>query len=145
MNASEKSPPAWVASDFALFDVSVAEVDDVGDVRVRVVGELDVLTAPALVEALSCLCGSAADRLAAPHRGAVHLDLSGLSFMDTAGVRAIAECRASLVAAGWRVCPTAAQPQVLRILEHSENQGWLPHDFVCADVPLRSDSPERRS
>ncbi len=67
----------------------------------------------------------------APHGGTVVLDLSRLSFMDTAGLRALVENHIALASRGWRVCPSAAQPQVAVLLGVADRANWLPEDFLC--------------
>jgi len=60
-----------------------------------------------------------------------------MSFIDSAGVRGLLDSQRRLAAYGWRVCPTGAQQQVGWLLDYADRNGWLPHDFLCADIPLQ--------
>src|SRR3954447_6702296 len=65
---------------------------DAGGVRVSVVGELDLATVPAL------------QRVLAAERTAGHdlwLDLSGLDFIDSMGIRAVVEAMNDAKRHGW--------------------------------------------
>ena len=66
--------------DSSDFGVTVSPVVD-GVVLVRVRGELDGAAAPQLVTAVKEAIGGGC--------GAVHLDLSGLAFLDSAGLSAL--------------------------------------------------------
>ena len=63
---------------------------------VLLTGELDIENSGLLQEAV-------ASTLAAHHGGVVHLDLSGLTFLDVSGARALATLHDHAVAGGWRV------------------------------------------
>jgi len=123
-----------IVEDFAVVVDAVDATNS--DVRVHVCGELDGLTAPTLTAALGALCGSGEQLVDAPYGGTVALNLSRPSSMDTAGLRALVDNRLALVACGWRVCPISAQPQVAWLLGCADGKGWLPDDFLCADVLL---------
>ena len=70
------------------FDLTV-EPDAEGGVRIVVRGELDLATAPRLQAAL-----------ADPRRRAVLVDLSGLTFMDSTGVRTLLQASEDASSAG---------------------------------------------
>jgi anti-anti-sigma factor len=117
---SEPQPPP------ADFSVTVDEAR--GHVRVCVVGELDACTAPSLVEAVTGLASQAAIPAQRPRD--VQLDLSRLTFLDTAGLTALADSRLVLRAAGWRFHVVRAQPNVGRLLAYAITAGWLPQDLL---------------
>ena len=99
-----------------------------GRVRVRVVGELDACTAPSLQQSLSGLEGRAG--IPAPRGRDVELDLSGLSFLDTAGISALADCRTAMRKAGWHFRVVRAQPHIGRLLAYAAAAGWLAQDVA---------------
>lgn len=70
--------------------------DTPAGVLVRVEGELDVATTPVFLETAT---GTLVDRRARE----VELDLSGLTFVDVAGVRALVEVHDQVLAKGRRV------------------------------------------
>lgn len=87
------------------------EVDESGDTPVvRVVGELDIYTAPRLREALLGVVGR--------HRGSVVVDLTDLEFIDSTGlgvlVSAVKRVRAF---DGASVVLSAPSPAVMRVLD----------------------------
>ena len=100
----------------------------------RLIGELDVMTQPLLAEGLAPVCPGTAVREGAGRT--VHLDLSGLTFMDTARLTALNEARTALIEQGWRVCLVAPQPHIIRLLDVAIVCGWLPPDVECPDAPL---------
>jgi anti-anti-sigma factor len=79
-----------------------------GAVQLTVSGELDIASAPELEAALSQL-------VAGPHDVLV-LDLTGLSFVDCAGMRPIRAARRTLEARGGRVVVRHPTPIVERAL-----------------------------
>jgi anti-anti-sigma factor len=97
-------------------------------VRVHVVGELDAWTAPSLVDALTAVTDPAGIPAQSLHQ--VELDLSQLSFLDTAGLSALSDSRLALQAVGWRLHLVRAQPNVSRLLAYAVESGWLPGDLV---------------
>lgn len=127
---------AFVTTDRAL-SVTVDVVDARG-VGVHLVGELDIQTATVLTAALAPLCREGPDAVPVLAGGTVVLDLSGLSFMDSAGLASLADNRMELIARGWRVCPSLPQGHVRRLLAFAVREGLLPSDFVCPDVPIWS-------
>jgi anti-anti-sigma factor len=112
----------------APFAVTVEEAHGQVQVRVRVVGELDAWTAPSLVEALTAVADPAGVPAQSLHE--VELDLSQLSFLDTAGLSALSDSRLALQAAGWRFHLVRAQPNVSRLLAYAVESGWLPGDLL---------------
>jgi anti-anti-sigma factor len=85
------------------------QVVDVGDhLIVRLVGELDLTSAPALDECLQQLTDSGSVRLL--------LDVSGLAFCDSSGIsRFISAAQRCDNSGGW-LRLAAPQPQLLRVL-----------------------------
>jgi anti-sigma B factor antagonist len=78
-----------------------------GTAALAVAGELDLATVPALKDALAQLEGTPA----------LELDLSGVSFMDSSGLRALLTARRDAQAAGRRLRLVAVPPAVSRVLE----------------------------
>jgi anti-sigma B factor antagonist len=87
-----------------LLTITRAERDDT--VVLALDGELDVSTAGKLV----------ADAAGVPAGGRLVLDLSALSFMDSAGVRALMNLDVRSRAEGWTLVLAGAQPPVVRLL-----------------------------
>jgi anti-anti-sigma factor len=76
---------------------------------VTVAGELDMVSVGVLEHAV-------ADALADPADTAVELDLAGVSFMDSTGLRALLSARRRADAAGRRLRVVGAGPAVRRVL-----------------------------
>lgn len=92
-----------------------------GVTRVRLSGELDILTARGLADALSeAACDSVA----------VILDLSDLTFMDSSGLHAILTAHARLAEASCRLVLVRGGRQVQRIFEITGTERSL--EFVSA-------------
>ncbi|MHA3701235.1 STAS domain-containing protein [Jatrophihabitans sp. YIM 134969] len=86
------------------------EFEDLGDaVTVRVAGELDMATAPAL--------GAALDRLAERAPALVVVELSGVTFLGSAGLGVLVQARRDLAAAGSRLVLAKANDAVLRLFQ----------------------------
>lgn len=98
-------------------------LEHVGDLRVRLTGELDTWSSPTLLHALAGLRPAAGGP--AGRQRQIVLDLHELSFLDTGGLAALEDTRAALLAAGWFVKAGPAQPQVCRLLRFAERAGWL--------------------
>ena len=78
------------------------------DVMMKLEGECDITTAPQLATALTGI-PSGCRRLI--------IDLSGLEFIDAAGIHALVNARDSLAAHDVQLNATDAQPVVSRMLE----------------------------
>jgi anti-sigma B factor antagonist len=72
-------------------------------------GELDMATAPELEASVAGLCAEGA--------GEVVLDLSGLTFIDSTGLRAILAARAQCVGGGREFALIPGQRSVQRLFE----------------------------
>jgi anti-anti-sigma factor len=79
--------------------------------RLAVEGELDLSSVSALEEAVADALGGAEDG------GVVELDLGGVTFMDSTGLRGLLTARQRAEAAGRRLRVVAATPAVRRVLE----------------------------
>jgi anti-sigma B factor antagonist len=91
-------------------DLKVDVVSDGGAVVVVATGEVDMLTAPTLSDAL----GTAADQAAA---GVVVLDCAGVSFLDSTGLGAIAGAHQKITDNGGTLRLAALRPHVTRVLQ----------------------------
>jgi anti-anti-sigma factor len=89
------------------FDVEVRE--ERAQVLVRVVGELDLVTAPVLDRHLA----GAASR----ERPRVVVDLSGVTFLDVRGINSLVTAEAAARTAGSALVLRGADEQVHRLLE----------------------------
>ncbi|WP_433201122.1 STAS domain-containing protein [Dactylosporangium sp. CS-047395] len=89
--------------DVALLEIAVRPVRPGGPVRVTVVGEVDALTAGSLHAAL---VGAAHE--AGPRR--IELDLSGVTFLGSAGVRTLLTGLVAAQRAGCDLALVAASP-----------------------------------
>jgi len=78
-----------------------------GALVVRVSGDLDLATSPGLSEALE----------AAPTARHVVIDLTGCTFLDSSGVRALAQAVRTIAEGERRVDVVAGSPGVRRVLE----------------------------
>lgn len=124
------------------FSMTVTVVHD-GLVRADLAGELDHGSATLVAAGLADLRAPGSNR-AAPHGRTALLDLSALTFLDTAGLRCLTDTRSALVAQGWRVCLTRPRGQVLRHeLDLAVQFGWLPGDLECCDDHLRTQPLDR--
>jgi anti-sigma B factor antagonist len=70
-------------------------------------GEIDISTAPRLLEALADLDGSARETLV--------LDLTAVSFLDSSALGALVGTQKEIAAAGGRLTVVCSDPKVLRI------------------------------
>ncbi len=86
---------------------SVARTERAGDVVLALRGELDLHSADRLLAAASGLTPG----------GRLILDLSELTFIDSAGLRALMNLDLRARAAGWGFALAAAAPVVLRLLK----------------------------
>lgn len=90
-----------------------------GSVSIGVRGELDIATAQLLAEAV---------RNAATPGKTVRLDLAGLVFMDSTGMRAILEAHRDAQANGWTLRLGRAPGPVQRVFAMSGMEKLLPFD-----------------
>lgn len=111
-------------------DASEEEHDQI--VRVRVVGELDLATAPALSGELIAAGRHDDVHSARTSPPSIQLDLSGLTFIDIGGLGALTDARRALLRLGCRLCLTSPDPRPLRVLDLAVRAGWLPRDLECA-------------
>ncbi len=80
-----------------------------GHVRLRVAGEVDLVTAPRLQGALATACDQGCD---------VVVDLNGVAFMDSTGLRALLQARELARRLGGSLRLVVAEDgQVARLLE----------------------------
>jgi anti-anti-sigma factor len=80
--------------------------------RLRVAGELDIATAPQLLDAVAATAGRS------PVAGdVVHLDLADVSFLDAAGLDALVAAQDLVRAGGRRLRVTGVRPLALVLLE----------------------------
>lgn len=142
MTVSSPLPPFATQADSGLdptdppaagFAVDAGEFSD-GVVRVRLTGELDYFTAPLLILGLAPVYEQGAPTGLVRNRGTVVLELSALTFLDTAGLTALLESRADLLGQNWRVRVTQPQPQVQRLLSVAARASWLPEDLQLVDT-----------
>lgn len=119
--------PGDAAGDLDLFGLGAFDVHD-GDVRVPLRGELDLATGPALLAGLALLADpdhgaspgtsagtpawtaadSAPDGLRPSRRGTVQLEMSDLTFLDSSGLSALNDARATLIVARLAGLPDPA-------------------------------------
>jgi anti-sigma B factor antagonist len=78
-------------------------------VRVRVVGELDIATAPALDLELAAVAIDRDER--------VLIDLDGVRFIDSSGISAVVRAKYAADRDGYRLTVRYSSPQVRRLLE----------------------------
>jgi anti-anti-sigma factor len=92
-------------------------------------GELDIATAPAV---LQCL-----DRHRRSYRGPVVIDLRGLSFLDSSGLRVLIAADSYARGHGWdlRILLQVSSP-VRRTLEVSGLERMLPVELVEEPAPF---------
>jgi anti-sigma B factor antagonist len=77
-------------------------------ILVRITGELDLATSPALEEKIERL---------GPWRATVVLDLTGVSFMDSTGLRVLWSIRQGVAEAGGKLVIGSASRSVFRVLQ----------------------------
>lgn len=78
-------------------------------ITVRLTGEFDAATAPSV--------DAAVDAAAMTPGTEVTLDLSGISFLDSSGLRSLLQLRERTTRAGATICITAASSVVTRLFE----------------------------
>jgi anti-sigma B factor antagonist len=87
--------------------------------RVRLCGELDIVTAPAVAERLAVL---------RERHESVLLDLDGLTFIDVSGVRLVLGAAEDSRRDGWAFAITHGSRPVRRVLQALELDEHLPYD-----------------
>lgn len=90
-----------------MFDIDIERFADT--TTIRVVGELDVATAP--------LLGDALDRLAADPPPLVVVDLAQVSFLGSAGIGVLVQARTDLRGTGSRLVLAKAPDRVARVFQ----------------------------
>ena len=91
----------------------MASVDGRRPAMVRLIGELDLASAPQLESMLAGLDGD------------VELDCSGLAFIDAAGLRAFQNARERCCARGCKLVLVDPSPAVDRLLRMVELDSWF--------------------
>lgn len=110
-------PPAWSSPDVPdPFRWDVVRED--GSVRVVPVGELDLVARERLESAIDELRRSGVDRLV--------LDLRGISFLDSSGIRLVLELHAAARGDGFELHLIPGPPQVQRVFELTGTLDALP-------------------
>ena len=97
--------------------LSITRTDDGDAVVLALSGELDVISAPDLAEQLDELAASACPR--------VVLELSRLSFVDSAGVSVLVKARHEAEANGRRLILRGATEEVHQVFSVLGLAGWL--------------------
>ena len=87
---------------------TTVRVEPAGHRTLVVTGEVDLAVADDLVAAVSDL--GAEDNI-------VHIDLAGVTFMDSTGLAALIRVRNAAAAGGYEVILVAYSPAVVRVLE----------------------------
>jgi anti-anti-sigma factor len=90
--------------------VEVACGADTGTSRIAVFGDLDQLNAARLQDAVSHV-------LSDEHPRRLDMDLAGVPFLDTGGIRALLGCRADAGRVGCRIMLVNVRPNVRRVLD----------------------------
>jgi anti-sigma B factor antagonist len=97
--------------------LSITRTDNGDAVVLALAGELDVISAPDLAEQLDALAAGACPR--------VVLELSRLSFVDSAGVSVLVKARHEAEANGRRLILRGATEQVHQVFSVLGLAGWL--------------------
>jgi anti-sigma B factor antagonist len=101
--------------------LSITRTDDAdGGVILALSGELDVITAPDLAEQLDALAAQACPR--------VLLELSSLTFVDSAGVSVLVKAKHEAEANGRRMILRSPTEQVHRVFSVVGLADWLAFD-----------------
>ena len=104
-----------------MVNTSPFEIDsewEAPDARLTLTGELDLATVPRVTEAVEAILARDAGR--------VTIDLSGVSFMDSSGLRLLIVLASSASAEGWTLALTRPTQQVLTLLRISGAAENLP-------------------
>jgi len=100
--------------------LSITRSNEDGAVVLALSGELDVITAPDLALELDELAAEACPR--------VLLELSGLSFVDSAGVSVLVKARHAAQATGRRLILRNATEQVHQVFSVLGLASWLGYE-----------------
>jgi anti-sigma B factor antagonist len=100
--------------------LSITRTDDDRGVVLALSGELDVITAPDLAEQLDALASEACPR--------VLIELSGLTFVDSAGVSVLVKSRHEAEANGRRLILRNATEQVSQVFSVLGLASWLAYE-----------------
>ena len=104
--------------------LSITRTSENGGVVLTLVGELDVISAPELAEQLDALAAAACPR--------VLLELSGLTFVDSAGVSVLVKARHEAEGSGRRLILRHATEQVHQVFSVLGLAGWLAYVAALA-------------
>jgi anti-sigma B factor antagonist len=91
---------------------------DNADVVVEVSGELDILSAPQLHEGLAALIDEQGNH-------SIVIELSGLEFMDAAGLRVVVHAQHRIRSHGGEIRVARPRPNVQRVFEITGLNGFL--------------------
>ena len=108
MDLERTSDPTSYAAQWLPIDIVLTS--DHRLVRLNVAGELDGSTADQLL-------GAVAHLLSGPTPGLVELNLAGLDFVDSAGIRCLLNCRTAVETAGSRLVLVEPSAQIVRVLD----------------------------
>jgi anti-sigma B factor antagonist len=100
--------------------LSITRSDEGRDVVLALGGELDAITAPSLAEQL--------DALAAESCPCILLELSGLTFVDSAGVSVLVKAKHEAEANGRRLTLRSPTEQVRQVFSVVGLADWLSYD-----------------
>jgi anti-sigma B factor antagonist len=89
--------------------LDVTSLRTAGAVRLRLTGEIDIATAPYLLEVL--------DEVAGDPPAAVHLDLGRVTFIDAAGLGALVHARTLMAGRGARLVLADVPARIRLLLE----------------------------
>ena len=104
-----------MADAISEFDIVASTDGDVG--RVTITGELDTDSAPRLI--------STVHEIAVPPRRGVELDCEGVTFLDSAGVRALIVARNEATKNGVDLVLVRPSAQLTRVIEMTGLVGFL--------------------
>ena len=105
--------------DDAGFTTRTEQAD--GVVRVVVAGELDLATEGPLVAVI-------ASAVRAPDAARVVVDVAGVDFIDSSGLRSLLRCREEAQRLGKAISLAPGEGAVLRLLESAGVAGWFTYD-----------------
>jgi anti-anti-sigma factor len=127
MHAERPLDAVHQAPDSLLVDVNGS--DDAPVQRIAVAGEVDMLSAPAVQEAV-------VDVLHRRHPRRIEIDLRGVTFLDSAGIRTLLICHDDAEQENCSLTVVDPHPRVYRVLQIT---GLLGHFAVTTE----SDASDR--